>query len=471
MGKSWSCNHCKKRYTSETPPGDCTCGCRLFSETPASEAPPLETAAKAPSLPPPPARASRAGVWAAGIVAGLLAGLVLGGFSIYAFQQRRMAAAEKTKEHLFENERNEFRTRLNGAVMNIEALKKEKIELEQELNALEVYQEKQDQRIEALSAQKESLEKKLEAAIKKRDELQAKLEAVESALPRPPGSQKQDRYLVVDLSGGPRAAHYPVTYLSAPPHGGWTDEYKGNKLVLRRIEPGSFLMGSPASEIGRLWNEALHRVTLTQPFYIGVFELTQKQWRLITGDDPSRHKGDFRPVECVSYDDIRSILLSRIRARTDIEFDLPTEAQWEYACRAGTRTALNTSKNLKNGEDDFNMSQAGRYSYNQSDGKGGYTSYHTKVGSYQPNAWGLYDMHGNVLEWCLDWYTSNLGTAAVTDPKDAGSGSDRVVRGGNWFHDAQFCRSAYRDYYTPSGSNSSVGLRVLALPAVRESGK
>jgi formylglycine-generating enzyme required for sulfatase activity len=162
-------------------------------------------------------------------------------------------------------------------------------------------------------------------------------------------------------------------------------------------------------------------------------------------------------------------------------FDLPTEAQWEYACRAGTATALNSGKNLTGTETCANMAEVGRYVGNTSDGKGGY-SQHTKVGSYLENMWGLYDMHGNVAEWCLDWWANNLGTSAKTDPKGATSGRYRLVRGGCWqgfdgAGTAASCRSAYRSrrystgtYYTdyfmdPSYAYSYWGFRVVCLPA------
>ena len=162
--------------------------------------------------------------------------------------------------------------------------------------------------------------------------------------------------------------------------------------------------------------------------------------------------------------------LGKLRAKTGQTFDLPTEAQWEYACRAGTTTALNTGKNLTSTGWDYAMDEAGRYSYNQKDGKGGYSE-HTKVGSYLPNAWGLYDMHGNVGEWCLDWYTAGIGSSAVTDPKGPNSGEYRVVRGGGWYGNAQSCRSARvhhyfkSNYYGYSDKDASIyGFRVVLLP-------
>ncbi len=295
-------------------------------------------------------------------------------------------------------------------------------------------------------------------------------------------------YIVVDLSGGPDAAAYPVRASASGPDMS-SDTCRTTELWLRIIPPGTFTMGSPETELGRSASkpspEAQHEVTLTRPFYIGVFEVTQKQWQLVTGATPSfyNYRGDTRPGEYVSWDDIRGTLngakwpshgqvdadsfLGKLRAKTALTFDLPTEAQWEYACRAGTTTALNSGKNLTGTENDANMAEVGRYNFNRDDGKGGYSSGHTKVGSYAPNAWGLYDMHGNVYEWCLDWYSSNLGSAAVTDPVGAASAYPayhRVFRGGSWSSRPEYCRSAYRDSTGPSSRPDFIGLR-LCCPA------
>lgn len=298
-------------------------------------------------------------------------------------------------------------------------------------------------------------------------------------------------YMVVDLSGGVDALSYPVSYLSSVPAGGWTDEYKTTKLVLRLIPPGSFMMGSPSDELGHEYpgnKESLHGVVLTKPFYIGVFELTQRQWELVMGDNPSSFKGDTRPVERVSYDMIRGSVngaawpthnqvdansfMGRLRSKVNMLFDLPTEAQWEYACRAGTETALNSGKNLTGKDSCMNMAEVGRYRGNTGDGKGGYPQ-HTKVGSYLENAWGLYDMHGNIYEHCVDWMTKDLGFASVIDPKGPKTGNYRSIRGGNFstYTDsgsAGACRSSARyttGYSTPGRITDGVGFRVCCLPA------
>ena len=281
-------------------------------------------------------------------------------------------------------------------------------------------------------------------------------------------------YCVVDLSAGPNADKYPVSYLAAEPKGGWTDEYKTKKLVLRRIEPGKFKMCGQ------------YDVTLTKPFYCGIFEVTQKQYELVTGSNPSQFRGDMRPVEKVSYDMIRgknagakwpassavdsSSFIGKIRERTGIEgFDLPTEAQWEYACRAGT-----TSKYNNGGDVEADLRKLGRFLFNQAgrawkesdasfakqepDGKGGCSERHTVVGSYLPNAWGLYDMHGNVWERCLDW-RGDL-SSGMTEPVGSSSGSHRMLRGGSWSSDAGRCPSSYRSYDYPSNEYNDRGFRL-----------
>lgn len=280
-------------------------------------------------------------------------------------------------------------------------------------------------------------------------------------------------YMVVDLSGGTSASSYPVSYLADVPQGGWTDEYKTTKLVLRKIEPGTFTMGSPSSELGRKGTEDQHQVTLTKAFYIGVFETTQKQYDLVKGSRPSQYKDvDNNPVETVSYNDLRgdganwptssgvlgSSFFGQLRIKTGLRFDLPTEAQWEYACRAETTTALNSGKNLSATDQCNEMAEVGRYAYNWQDGKG---NYYCAAGSYLPNAWGLYDMHGNMWEWCLDWFQLNLGTTAVTDPQGPTSSSyGRVFRGGGFQAEAQDCRSARRSAKAAGTADMNNGFRV-----------
>ena len=271
----------------------------------------------------------------------------------------------------------------------------------------------------------------------------------------------EELYCVIDLSGGPDAAWWPVSYLSSVPSGGAVDTYKTTKLILRRIEAGSFIMGGGSSDGSR-------RVTLTKPFYMGVFEVTQKQWELVMGSWPGSSPsssygcGDAYPAYNVSYDDIRgsssgarwpasssvdaSSFLDRLRAKTGLDFDLPTEAQWEYACRAGTAATYY-----------WGDAMDGAYAWYSSN-SGSKTH---PVGTREPNAWGLYDMSGNVWEWCRDWY----GTLAYgTEPNGSASGSYRVLRGGSWNINSVFCASSYRNGDDPSCRYDVYGFRlVMAL--------
>ncbi len=286
-------------------------------------------------------------------------------------------------------------------------------------------------------------------------------------------------YCIVDVSGGPHATNYPVSYQTyAPPQ---DDTHKTSKIVLRIIPAGSFVMGSPSDELGRDSDEGpQHTVTLTQPFYIGIFEITQAQYQNVMGTNPAYFTqgahAPKRPVERVSWHMVRggtwpggtpasTTFMGKLRSKTGLNFDLPTEAQWEYACRAGTTTSLNNGQNITNIYSDGNMNLVGRYWYN---GGSSYSSdpvngAHATVGSYMVNQWGLCDMHGNVWEWCLDRYASSYGGDA-TDPAGPASGSYRVTRGGSWDCGAGGCRSAGREYSTPDSGWIYDGFR-LSLPA------
>jgi formylglycine-generating enzyme required for sulfatase activity len=299
-------------------------------------------------------------------------------------------------------------------------------------------------------------------------------------------------YMAIDLSGGTNAASYPVAYyrtLANVPGGPNSDAFKTTNLLMRLIPKGTVTMGSPAGELGRDSDETQHRVTLTKDFYIGVFEVTQRQWELVMGNKPSYFTNvtyyATRPVEQVSYYDIRenpansddaavnwpansavnaASFMGKLRTKTGLAtFDLPTESQWEYACRAGTATALNSGKKLTSSDSDANMAEVGRYWYNGGSGYGYNQSATPSAGtaaadSYLPNAWGLYDMHGNVWEWCLDWYGTYPGS--VQDPPGAASESRRVGRGGSWNKGARESRSAYRSPSGPNLRDFSIGFRV-----------
>ena len=288
-------------------------------------------------------------------------------------------------------------------------------------------------------------------------------------------------YLIVDLAEGPSANNYPVSYTNEPPEGGWTDEHKTTMLVLRRIPGGTYTMGSPTNELGRTTNEPQHAVKLTKDLYVGVFEVTQRQWYQVmgvwTGYFTNAIYREIRPVEQVNYNDIRGTVagtnwpadgdvdtnsfMGLLRSKTGQAYDLPTEAQWERACRAGTTNALNSGKDLTTISNCPNMDVVGRYWYNggsKYSANGDVSVGSAKVGSYQPNAWGLYDMHGNVWEWCLDWYES--APAGALDSLGPASGSARVVLGGGWSPCSRYSRSAYRGHFNPAYRNAGYGFRV-----------
>lgn len=235
------------------------------------------------------------------------------------------------------------------------------------------------------------------------------------------------------------------------------------KLELKWIEPGRFLMGSPAGEKDRSDDEELHEVTLTKGFWLGVYPVTQGQWQTVMGNNPSHCKksGLEAPVERVSWEDAVAFcreLTEREREAGRLpmgyEYGLPTEAQWEYACRAGTTTAFCYGDTLSGGEANFN----GKHPYGGGR-KGEYLEKTVKVGSYGPNAWGLHDMHGNVWEWCHDWM-GECPKGEVIDPTGPPSGQVRVLRGGSWSGRARGCRSAFRGGCDPSRRGRNSGFRL-----------
>jgi formylglycine-generating enzyme required for sulfatase activity len=202
------------------------------------------------------------------------------------------------------------------------------------------------------------------------------------------------------------------------------------KLVL--IPAGKFMMGSPDSEQGRNKSEGpQHEVVISKPFYMGVTEVTQAQYEAVMGTNPSNFKDATNPVEMVSLTDATEFC-KKLSEKTGQAVRLPTEAEWEYACRAGSNTRFSF------GDSD---SILGDYAWWQSN-SGGKTH---PVGQKKPNAWGLYDMHGNVWEWCANWLGS-YSSGSATDPRGPGSGGYRVLRGGSWSsRDADSFRCAFRD--------------------------
>ncbi len=215
-----------------------------------------------------------------------------------------------------------------------------------------------------------------------------------------------------------------------------------------RIEAGTFRMGVPTGRAGRSDERSLHTVRVTQPFYLGKYEVTQGQWRTVLGNNPSHFAdcGDTCPVENVSWEDAQAFIAA-LNVREGITaYRLPTEAEWEYATRAGTRTAYSFGNRPR---------QLGAYAW-YGDNSGNTTH---PVGSKRPNDWGLYDLHGNVWEWVADWY-DDYPSGRVTDPQGPSSGTRRIIRGGGWGYDAPDCRSGTRGTGPPTSRSGSVGFRL-----------
>ena len=225
----------------------------------------------------------------------------------------------------------------------------------------------------------------------------------------------------------------------------------GMEFVL--IEAGTFQMGSPATEAGRQDREGpVHQVTISQPFYLGKVEVTQGQWQAVMGDNPSYYSacGATCPVEQVSWKDIQGFI-AELNRREGIEtYRLPTEAEWEYAARSGTQTAYHFGNGANR------LEQYGWYRNNSG------SSTHP-VGQKRPNAWGLYDMHGNVLEWVADWY-GDYPRGAVTDPHGPSTRFSRVYRGGSWANTARYCRAAGRRRDWPGDRSPALGFRLARTP-------
>jgi formylglycine-generating enzyme required for sulfatase activity len=250
----------------------------------------------------------------------------------------------------------------------------------------------------------------------------------------------------------------------------------GVKLELVLIPAGEFMMGGDESpeEVARKsggvsdkgreliinWykrEHPQHRVRLTKPYYMGKYEVTQEQWERLMGNNPSRFKGAKNPVEMVSWNDTQEFI-KKLNARVGGKgaFGLPTEAEWEYACRAGTATPFHTGNTISTDQANYD----GDYTYGA--GRKGEDRKKTiAVGSLASNAFGLYDMHGNVDEWCQDWFADKYPGGERTDPTGPATGGGRVLRGGSWNLNPWVCRSAYRPWCTPADRGSDGGFRLI----------
>ena len=250
---------------------------------------------------------------------------------------------------------------------------------------------------------------------------------------------------------------------------------------MRWIPPGQFVMGSPENETGRSSDEIQHAVTISTGYWMFVTPVTQLLWSSIMPTNPSRFVGPERPVEQVNWEQANDFADELTKRIPSMRFALPTEAQWEYACRAGTSTAIYTG-NLEilsesnapaldpiawyggNSGHEFDLSEGHditRYDWLKDKQYEFSRAATRKVASKLPNPWGLYDMLGNVWEWCSDWFGDYEVTQQV-DPMGVDEGSGRVVRGGGWINGARSVRAAYRVRFAPGGSNGNLGFRLLS---------
>ena len=265
------------------------------------------------------------------------------------------------------------------------------------------------------------------------------------------GSEKPS-FVSVDLSGGTGASDYPVTYLNERPDDWNSSVYKTDKILLKWIAPGTFTMGQTGIENP-------FQVTQGVEFYIGVYETTGSQYAKVTGSDPSGKGGGMKPVENVSWEDLRggvwpdggpagTSFLGKLRSKTSgAFFDLPTEAQWEYAARAGGATTFS------HGDGNATLGDYAWYLANS-----GNTTH--EVGLKLPNPWDLYDLHGNVWEWCLDWRSAYAG-GAVVDPVGSKSGTERINRGGSYNGSSDWARLSHRGDLDPTTGDTTKGMRLV----------
>ena len=226
--------------------------------------------------------------------------------------------------------------------------------------------------------------------------------------------------------------------------------------------PGSFMMGSSVNESGHYQDEKQVSVRISKGFWMARTECTQAQWTALMNSNPSEFRGVTLPVENVSWDEVQNFLAElnqSVTAAPRWKFVLPSEAQWEYACRAGTQTPFSFGEALNGNEANCN----GNYNPYGTETKGPNLEKTAVAGSYRPNGWGLYDMHGNVQERCSDWFTEKL--PGGVDPIGAAGSYLRAARGGGWNNSASNCRAACRDRTTDYYRGSDLGFRVALIPS------
>ena len=311
-------------------------------------------------------------------------------------------------------------------------------------------------------------------------------------------------YMVVDISPSATAEsrrYYPsAAFLPGGLFG--DDAYRTSKLVMRRIRAKNrpWTMGVAYEWGGPGASQKAHPAVLTNDFYIGVFEVTQGQWKQLMSYNPSAYRGDLHPVDQVSYNEIRcgdgsnsttyrggnwpappnsGSFLDVLNSRTGLDFDLPSEAEWEFAGRAGQpESHWNDGSEYRMTDADVDANLPGCYKFNDGYRDVGTVAVgHAVVGSYAPNAWGVYDMHGNMFELCLDWYAADItgiGGAVNIDPANGANalstkaaGSNRVRRGGAWHCSAKDCRLVNRLEAGQGGRASQWGFRVVCRAGLR----
>jgi formylglycine-generating enzyme required for sulfatase activity len=252
----------------------------------------------------------------------------------------------------------------------------------------------------------------------------------------------------VDAAAEQRQAHHSLSLARVPPAAQMGDSPRvgpcsnslGMEFVL--VPAGTYSIGAHGAHQGR-------QVTISQPFYLGKYPVTQAQWLAIMGTNPSRFPGEDHPVESVSWDDVQCFIRTLNAREGGSKYRLPTEAEWEYAARAGATTAYCCGNDARHLD---------AYAWYAANARG--TTH--PVGQRQPNAWGLQDMHGNVWEWVQDWY-GTYPAAPVRDPQGPATGSHRVRRGGGWYSDAHECSAAYRSIIKAGDCYSTLGFRLLRI--------
>ncbi len=226
----------------------------------------------------------------------------------------------------------------------------------------------------------------------------------------------------------------------------------------RWIHPGEFLMGSPSDEEDRIdEREAQHPIILTKGYWLADTSCTQAFWEAVMGENPSyfdkTSEASNLPVEQISWEDCQQVIKRLNGEIKGLQLRLPSEAEWEYACRAGNASPFSFGESLDSSQANFN----GGYPYKAE--KGEFRQRTVEVKSFESNAWGLYQMHGNVWEWCLDWYRDDYEADVLKDPVGPGSGKDRVLRGGSWRIEGLWLRSAFRAMDKLDVRDSYVGVR------------